>query len=321
MKPMLILFLFLTCPAALPQPSANPFEPMPLAKDLYGSLDTGQQQLYYRSFDDPRRKTWERLPVAREGLKILSLSDSQKTLLHRFLQAALSSEGYLMVTAIMFNEDIQQRFEPYLGKIEFYIELFGMPVEGGYWGWQLEGHHLSINLTFRGNQLVSHTPFLLASNPQVVNSDRERNGLCLVYMEEQIAAEVALAFNGSARQQGYSDQKPPTQVYGERNKMALEAPAQGVALSDMDQPQLNRIKSLAGAYIRYFRYSDQEMDSIRSGLTAPDTRFYYMANTHYNEEHYYRLYNQEHLVECENYGNHTHHFWRSANDFGQAVKQ
>jgi hypothetical protein len=46
-----------------------------------------------------------------------------------------------------------------------------------------------------------------------------------------------------------------------------------------------------------------------------------MANTHYNEEHYYRLYNQEHLVECENYGNHTHHFWRSANDFGQAVKQ
>lgn len=316
---ILLLPLLLAQLAMAVQFQARPtFDPLDASTALYESLDEKQQTMYYRPFDDPRRKTWERLPVAREGLKILDLSEAQKSLLHRFLQAALSSEGYLMVTAVMFNEDIQKRFEPYLGRNEFYIELFGMPVQGGYWGWQLEGHHLSVNLTFRGDQLISHTPFLLASNPQIVNSDRERNGLCLVYKEEQIAAEIAASLNGAARESGYSDQKPPSQVYGERNKKVLEAPDDGIALTQLDQDQKRNINMLARAYLRYFKYPDTKQESLVAEMTTADSRFFYMHKMHFNEEHYYRIANKAHLIECENYGNHTHHFWRSANDFGQA---
>lgn len=293
--------------------------PMPLAMEFFESLDQQQQQYYYRTFDDNRRITWERLPKVREGLKLADLSETQKYLFHQFLQASLSSEGYLMVTAVMFNEDIQQRFEPYLGRNEFYIELFGMPEAGAHWGWQLEGHHLSLNLTFKGDKLISNTPFLLASNPQIVNSDRERNGLCLLYLEEQIAGQLAESLEGEARVNGYSPQTRPRQVYGEIQKDRLEAPAEGVELKELGGRQQELASELVGAYMRYFKLSMQERQAMMDELTNPKTLFYYMQHTHYNKEHYYRLYNPTSLIECENYGNHSHHFWRMANDFGQAV--
>lgn len=288
------------------------------AGDFYQSLSPEQQEMYYRTFADARRTTWERLPKEREGLKLADLTESQKTKFHRFLQSALSSEGYLMVTAIMFNEDIQKRFEPYLGRNEFYMELFGMPDADAYWGWQLEGHHLSVNLTFHGDKLISHTPFLLASNPQIVNSDRERNGLCLLYLEEQLAGELAASLQGENKEKGYTDKTRPSQVFGEKDKSTLKAPDDGVLLKELSPDQQEQARELASAYLRYFRLPSKAGTSQLETLTSGTTRFFFMQDTDYNGEHYYRIYNQDHLIECENYGNHAHHFWRSANDFGQA---
>ncbi len=310
---------------AMPVFPATSFNPEPLnnsravAVELYHSLREEQQELYFRDFEDDRRMTWERLPKVRDGIKIADLTEAQKMLFHRFLQSALSSEGYLMITAVMFNEDIQQRFEPYLGRNEYYIELFGMPAAGKYWGWQLEGHHLSVNLTFHGDELISHTPFLLASNPQVVNSDRDRNGLCLLYLEEQLAGELAASLDGEARKLGYTDRHRPPQVYGERNKAALESPDEGVAIRNLEAPQKGKFLSLVKAYLRYFKYPASPYDKLVKELTDQQTRFFFMQQTHYNEEHYFRIQNKRHLIECENYGNHSHHFLRSENDFGQAV--
>ena len=45
-------------------------------------------------------------------------------------------------------------------------------------------------------------------------------------------------------------------------------------------------------------------------------RFFFIGSPHYNGRHYYRVENGEVLIECENYGNHTYHLWRSTNDFG-----
>lgn len=313
--PVLMVNLAITAHSQLP----HTLNPVNAATALFESLDEGQRSAYSHSFDDPKRKTWDRLPGKREGLKIANLTEKQKTLFHSFLRSSLSSEGYLMITAIMFNEDIQQRFEPYLGRNEYYIELFGMPGGGGFWGWQLEGHHLSLNLTFRGNELISQTPFLLASNPQVVNSDRDRNGLSLIYLEESLAGALAESLDGSAREQGYTHEKRPSNVYAETRKGELSAPEDGVPLSQLNKIQQTTVKKLANSYLRYFRLTDARLESLSKQLTSGATKFYFMQNTPFNEEHYYRLHNPSQLIECENYGNHSHHFWRSANDFGQEI--
>ena len=180
-----------------------------VASALVHSFPESERAVFQRSFDDKRRKTWDRIPKVREGMKMDAMSKEQKTLLHELLRACLTREGYLLVTSVMFNEDIQQKFEPELGRNAFWLEIFGKPSEDSTWGWQLEGHHLSLNLTFKGSVMISHTPFLFGSNPQVADSDADRNGLCFVYEEESIAGALADSLNDSQRKRGYAAEGQP----------------------------------------------------------------------------------------------------------------
>jgi hypothetical protein len=141
----------------------------------------------------------------------------------------------------------------------------------------------------------------------------------LLYLEEQLAGELAVSFEGVARKLGYTDRQRPAQVYGEIDKTTLKAPDEGVLLKSLDAVQKEKARSLARAYLRYFRYPQGKEDALFGELTDKQTRFFFMQHPHYNEEHYYRIQNERHLIECENYGNHSHHFLRSVNDFGQAA--
>ncbi len=285
-----------------------------IATELLDALTDDQKQMGNPKFTDPKRITWERLPGERDGIKLTDFSHPQKVLLHQLMQQTLSKEGYFMVTTLMFNEDIQQKFEPNLGKNEYWFELFGQPDANGYWGWQLEGHHLSINLTFKGESIISNTPFLMSSNPQVVDSDDERNGLCFVFKEEMIAESLVNSLDQSQKKEGYSPAKRPKQVYAEKDKNNHPAIVEGIKVAILKQPQQQLVDELINTYASYF---PQDLDQTSIDWSGLDTRFFFMQNPAYNGEHYYRLSNQKILLECENYGNHTHHYWRSANDYGK----
>lgn len=44
--------------------------------------------------------------------------------------------------------------------------------------------------------------------------------------------------------------------------------------------------------------------------------FFFMGEYEFNGRHFYWLKNDIEMIECENYGGHPHHLWRSTNDFG-----
>ena len=81
--------------------------------------------------DDANRLAWSRLPGDRPGLKMTEMDAAQKTAFHRMLRAFFPSAGYLKITAIMFNEDIQKNNEPELGKNEYWLLIFGDLDENG----------------------------------------------------------------------------------------------------------------------------------------------------------------------------------------------
>src|SRR5664279_6512366 len=99
------------------------------------------------------------------GFKLSHFTQNQKIALHELIRGCLSTQGYLTVTALMFNEDIQQKVEPALGRNEYWAEVFGSPSSNSFWGWKLEGHHLSLNFTFKGDTMISNSPFLVGTNP------------------------------------------------------------------------------------------------------------------------------------------------------------
>ncbi|HZE85266.1 MAG TPA: DUF3500 domain-containing protein [Puia sp.] len=289
-----------------------------LATKFLDSLTPAQKMLAQVSFGDTIRLHWMREPGQRQGLKMNSLTEPQKIAFHELMRNCLSSQGYLKVTSVMFNEDIQKKFEPSLGRSEYWVEIFGNPSAGNLWGWKIEGHHLTVNFTFRGDKMISHTPFLIGSNPANGKTDSARAGLLILHNEDELARRLVNSFDDAQLKQGYTAEKKPKIVYGEQDRQHIKAPAQGIYFNKLGKEQQAVLRTLTEEFINNFHPA--EVPSI-GRILNDNTKFFYMDRKEAGQEYYYRIMNGNILLECENYGNHIHCFWRSGNDFGKEAIQ
>jgi hypothetical protein len=213
----------------------------------------------------------------------------------------------------MFNEDIEKKFEPTLGRNEYWIDVFGQPAVGNAWGWKLEGHHLSLNFTFQGNQMISNSPFLAATNPSNSVTDTARAGLIILYKQEELARDLVNSFSEEQLKLGYSSRKKPDSVYSEQDRSRIHVPDEGIYFYRLTQPQQAIGKLLITEYLGLF--NPGEIVPIDS-FCNHKLRFFYIDSRQKGKPHYYRLENGKQIIEYENYANHIHCFWRTSKDFG-----
>lgn len=287
-----------------------------LGQKLLSSMDPEKLKSLHFSFQDSLRNRWERLPGQRQGLKLSRFDEAQKIVFHQLMRSCLSTQGYLTVTAIMFNEDIQQKAEPVLGRNEFWIEVFGEPQSDAFWAWKLEGHHLSLNFTFKGDKMISNSPLLMATNPSNSITDSARAGLIILYKEEEMARTLLYSLTAKELTLAYSSRKKPDSVYGEQDKENIRVPNEGIYVDQLDNAQKELVKALASEYLNNLNSAEviPAADFCNKKL-----RFFYIGSKEKGNPHYYRLENGKQMIEYENYGNHIHCFWRTTNDFGKEI--
>ncbi|MBT7981526.1 MAG: DUF3500 domain-containing protein, partial [Akkermansiaceae bacterium] len=127
------------------------------------------------SLDDKERRAWSNLPATsfkREGVSFKEMSPEQRSKAHQLLQSTLSSQGYLKTTGIMHLDEILKSMAairrpnntPMFGHDLYWIGIFGNPQKDATWGWQLDGHHLALNITVVGNE-VAVRPAFMGSDP------------------------------------------------------------------------------------------------------------------------------------------------------------
>jgi len=234
------------------------------------------------------------------------------------MRSCLSTQGYLSATAIMFNEDIQQKFEPNLGRNEFWVEFFGTPSENNFWGWKLEGHHLSLNFTFRGNLMISNSPLLMSTNPSNSITDSARAGLIILYKEEEMGRQLVLSMTPGQLEKAYSSRKKPDIVYSEQDKYNIKVPDEGIYYTEMNQDQQELVRQLVAEYFNMF--NSGEIITVDK-FCNNKLRFFYIDSREKGKAHYYRFENGSQIIEYENYDNHIHCFWRTNNDFGKGLTE
>ena len=286
------------------------------ANKLLASFDRDTLKVLHLPFTDTLRTHWERLPGERLGLKLAHFSEPQKIALHELLRSCLSTQGYLTVTAVMFNEDIQQKFEPNLGRNEYWVEVFGTPSTTGYWSWKLEGHHLSLNFTFKGNQLISNSPFLMSTNPANSVTDSARAGLVILYKEEEMGRALVNSLSQQQLLKGYSSRKKTKIVYSEMDKNKIVVPDEGIYFTELNSAQQRLLQLLVAEY--FGNFNPREVPAINA-FCNKGLRFFYVDSREKGKPHYYRFENGKQIIEYENYDNHIHCFWRTDNDFGKIV--
>jgi len=275
------------------------------------------------AFTDDERFDWHFTPRRRDGVAIRDMDDTQRSALKRLMRTTLSSPGILKAEAIMALEAVLAEIEgsslSYRDPENYLISTFGTP--GTFpWGWRLEGHHLSINVTVSTKTDVSITPTFMGTNPARIPSG-PRAGQRVQYDEFIIALRLVRSLSAEQKTRAtISDRSLGSLVAGPGRGGAPEK-KQGLAVSEMSRAQRVLLTQLISAYVGIARdrIGLPYMKLVEAGMD--ETSFAWAGPVSEVEPFYYRIHGPRILIEFDNSqggGNHIHSLWRDPeNDFGR----
>jgi hypothetical protein len=321
-----------------------------------GGLDAEQRSVLNNPFElDGVRREWSYLPEpARDGLPLGSLSDPQRKLAHRLIEASVSMPGYAKVVSIIALEHVRRAMmlaaEPDIAHIfdpeRYCLRVFGTPGGTAPWGWQLAGHHVVLNFTVADGRFLSGTPCMFGAVPMRVGTlaplaDDEERGFAFV--NSLPAAQRAAAIIHHRPPPDFAtrivprvgDIELPDHVFApephytiddtERTILSyLRAGPKGVLGADLPASHLDALVELVAGFAGRLPGEVAAAEMDRLVAAGPEhLAFAWAGGTEPGERHYYRVQGPDLLIEHDNTqsgGDHIHSVWRNpANDFGDDI--
>jgi hypothetical protein len=122
--------------------------------------------------DATQRAKWSNFPTGifqRNGLKLGDMSTTQKTATFALLETVLSPSGYKQIRQVIDGDEVLKSTDGgggrlIFGEAEYYISFVGTPSESTPWTLQFGGHHMALNATVFGKDVVL-TPSLTGGQP------------------------------------------------------------------------------------------------------------------------------------------------------------
>ena len=151
-------------------PSGAAASPVDAAEGFFATLSAKEAQAARLGFGDAARRRWRLTPSRRAGLPFKAMDAETRAAAEAFFASALSPQGVDLVALVRERERIlgERTGRPgYRDPELYYLAIFGSPNRrAALWGWRLEGHHLSLNFTYEGENLRSALPMAYGSNPE-----------------------------------------------------------------------------------------------------------------------------------------------------------
>lgn len=294
------------------------------AREFLGALSEEQRAQAQIPFEDEERFNWHFTPRMRRGLPLGAMDDAQRALAHGLISTGVSSRGYLKAMTIISLEPVLRELEGGRGFVRdagnYYISVFGTPSPVGTWGWRVEGHHISFNLTIVDGELAS-SPSFFGANPAEVRHG-PRMGLRALAAEEDLARALLHSLSDRQRAQAIIDTTAPRDILTyNRPRVEAEAP-RGIPMSGLTMPQVDLLMALLDVYASDM--PEEVAEARRAAVRRAhwdSIVFAWMGGQEPGQGHYYRVQGPEFLVEydnTQNEANHIHTVWRDYDgDFGQ----
>lgn len=309
-------------PVSAPAASAAPMRRAALA--LQAGVGAERRAQLCLPFASPERHRWSYLPGRRRaGVMIGTMPEAERALVFALLATALSERGYAKAAGVLRLADVLRRTRSFGGEGSgiYAIALFGDPAADGPWGFRFEGHHLSLNHTFLGDELVSATPHCVCADPMWVRGGPE-DGLAPLDREDYMGRALALSLEAGQLARARLPGRAPTNI--------MAGPGQpppgpeGIASAQLtDETQTHLILGLAETYLANLPPAHARAAMARLQAGARDgLHFAWMGGLEEADEHYYRLRGPSLLIEysTRNRPDHVHTVWREpGQDFGRAA--
>jgi hypothetical protein len=321
-----------------------------------GSLSSEQREKTQFGFpEDEARRDWAYFPRAHAGLPLHDMDRAQQKAAHGLISAGLGLMAYGKVTSIIGLESVlnlleEGRMDVFRDPGRYFMSIFGEPGPDS-WGCRIEGHHVCLNYTIVGGEVVSMTPNFLGANPASVRHG-ELDVVRPCAEEEDLGRELLSSLDEGQRAVAVlSEVAPPDLVLanaptvpdacepgavgtapqigprvedmpdGARAAVAFKRGApKGLVGREMTAGQRELLQRLVSAYVE--RQPDAlariGMDAVRSGLEG--LHFAWAGGTERFQGHYYRVQGGSLLIEydcTQDDANHVHAVLRDMErDFG-----
>lgn len=226
------------------------------AQGFLESLKDDQKTQATFPFDSKERTNWNFVPLqdknkksTRKGVPLEEMSAEQKKSALALVRAGTSEAGNVAAVTIMSLEGILREQEKSGAMVRnpdwYFFTVFGTPSRTGRWGWRVEGHHLSINFTLEGTQVVSATPYFFGANPAEVKSGSKK-GLRILAPAEDLARELFKALDDEQKQTAH--QKNPFPEPGQKEPAPKVGAPVGLAAAKMTEAQRGILLKLLASY-------------------------------------------------------------------------
>ncbi len=324
--------------AALPEHSSQVPTMRAAAIDFLDSLTPELKKQAMFPLAHPERRQWSNLPATmfeRKGISFGEMSAEQAVLAHRFLRSTLSSQGYLKTTGIMYLDEVlknlvsarrpERDVSAMFGQGLYWIGIFGDPVHDPAWGWQLDGHHLALNITVVG-EVVSVTPAFMGSDPAEVREGAYA-GWMVQEAEDEKGRLLFQSLDSTQREMALIAASAPRDVItGPTRGDQLREPS-GLPVSRLNASQRVLFKQLLREYLHNYEHAIAQEQLQRIHRAGFDKLYFAWAGTGEGEPYYYRIHGPTILIEFDNSYppgrdagpiNHIHTVFREpGNDYGE----
>ena len=318
---ILLLSLFFSLPLMAKE---APVTCAAAAGSFLATLDAGQNAKAALPFTSDERENFRYTPRDRAGLPLKEMTAAQRAAAMKLVDSALSEKGMLKATQIMTLEGILAEIENNPAKRDadrYFIAIFGTPGDPKGWGWRIEGHHLSVNITLVEAKGISVTPSFMGSNPAEVR-EGPKKGLRVLAAEEDLARTLADTLIAAGKTGVIFSHKAPAEILSFENRKATVLDPVGLLSSDLTGIQRSALLTLISEYTGRYRpeISATDMAKIKAA-GIEKIRFGWAGSTKPGEPYYYRIQGPTFLMEAantQNNANHVHATWRDfTGDFGR----
>ncbi len=273
--------------------------------NVLSRLDDAQRRKMQFPVESDVWRKWQNteLYVENHGLRLDEVSKEIREGVVAVLRASLSTRGFEKSLAVMrLNAFLGQVIgsPEVLGEWSYIFCIFGQPSSLEPWGWQLFGHHLSLNCLVIGDQMVL-TPCFLGA--EIVYADSGPfTGTSLFEDEERLGLELLRSLETKERsramvsQSMMGDELPPGRWHfadhlhlGGAYQDNRIVPLEGLPCDKLTKIQQRNLTDLIEAYIAPLPDGPRSARLEQVERHLQDTHFCWIGGQDENNAFYYRI--------------------------------
>lgn len=284
---------------------------------LLDSLSEKNRAAVLHSFQDDARTDLNHTPGVRSGASLQGFTSAQMAQLNALLRLVLSDRGFTQVWEVLTLEGDPQDAK----ELPYYFAVFGEP-QSSLWSLRLEGHHLSLNLTFKNGAQVSATPMFLGADPAVVVGTAGGEYRTLG-SEDELGLQIIDSLSAELRREAWvSQQTVPELETGDVTRVQPFSVV-GAAVAAFPAASKGLVRALVAAHIEdlHPRIAAVQMGEL-DAAGYDGFNFLWRGPRSISANHYFRLQGSDLLIEVlmKDKASHMHTVWRAfEGDYGRAL--